>query len=166
MSNPECSVVLMVRTEAERGLHADGTGLFLAAGNGQLVINIRKLAALDLVFHGPRFVLVEFGGAVVLTIVLAALSLRSAFLGHGQPIVWEVVLAGLLASIGANYLPLLIHAISLVRSGTAREEVAVELENASLSQRLYGTRQFLLAVPFAVLAMAIAQGMPHRNAGG
>lgn len=129
-------------------------------------MNIRKLAALDLVFHGPRFVLVEFGGAVVLTIVLAALSLRSAFSGPGQPIFWEIALAALLASIGANYLPLLIHATSLVRSGTAREEVAVELENAPLYQRLYGTRQFLLAVPFAVLAMAITQAMAHRKPGG
>lgn len=166
MSNPECSVVLMVRTEAERGLHADGTGLFLAAGNGQLVINIRKLAALDLVFHGPRFVLIEFGGALVLTIGLAALSLRSAFSGPGQPIVWEAVLGVLLASIGANYVPLLIHAVSLVRSGAAREEVAAELDDAPLSQRRYGSQQFLLVVPFAVLAIAIAQALGHRNSRG
>jgi hypothetical protein len=25
------------------------------------VINVRKLAALDIVFHGPKFILIEFG---------------------------------------------------------------------------------------------------------
>lgn len=129
-----------------------------------MFINIRKLAALDLVFHGPRFVLIEFGGAVVLTAGLAALSLRSALSGPGQPVVWEVVLAVLLASIGANYLPLLISAVSLIRAGTAREEVALELDQGRQSQRLYGTQQFLLVVPFAVLAIAVAQVLAGRHA--
>ena len=137
----------------------------LPAGNGQLFISIRKLAALDLVFHGPRFVLIEFGGAVLLTAGLAALSLRSAFSGPGQPVIWEIVVGVLLVSIGANYLPVLIHAVSLVRSGTAREEVAMELENAPLSQRRYGTQQFLLAVPFAVLVVAIAQEFARETPG-
>jgi hypothetical protein len=130
-----------------------------------VLIDIRKLAALDLVFHGPRFVLIEFGGAVVLTWGLAALSFRSALSGPGAPVVWEIVLGVLLASIGANYLPLLINAAVLIRSGTAREEVAPELEQASQSQRRYGTQQFLLVVPFAVAAIAIAQELARRNQG-
>jgi hypothetical protein len=128
-----------------------------------LLINIRKLAALDLVFHGPRFVLIEFGGAVVLTIGLAVLSLRSAFSGSGPPVGWEIGLGVLLASIGANYLPLLIHAVSLIRSGSAREEVAEELQQVELSQRRYGAQQFLLIVPFAVLAIALAQRLSNDH---
>ncbi len=124
-----------------------------------MFISIRKLAALDLVFHGPRFVLIEFGGAVVLTVALAVLSLRSALSGPGRPVIWEIVLGVLLASIGANYLPLLVSAVSLIRSGTAREEVAVELEQAGRSQRQYGTQQFLLVVPFGVLLIAAAQAL-------
>ncbi|HEX7262791.1 MAG TPA: hypothetical protein VF383_01310 [Candidatus Dormibacteraeota bacterium] len=122
-----------------------------------MLISIRKLAALDLVFHGPRFVLIEFGGAVVLTFGLAVLSLRAAFSHPGEPVIWEIVLGILLASIGANYLPLLVHAASLIRSGTAREEVKNELEQSKLSQRRYGTQQFLLLVPFAILVIAVAQ---------
>ena len=130
-----------------------------------MLINIRKLAALDLLFHGPRFVLIEFGGAVVLTFGLAVLSMRSALSGPGQPVVWEIVLGVLLASIGANYLPLLINAVALIRSGTARQEVAGELEQARQSQRRYGIQQFLLVVPFAVLAIAVAQALERRPPG-
>ncbi len=101
--------------------------------------------------------LIEFGGAVVLTLSLAALSLRSAFSDPGRPVVWEIVLGVLLASLAANYVPLLINTVSLIRSGTARQEVAVELEQPRQSQRRYGTQQFLLVVPFAVLAIAAAQ---------
>jgi hypothetical protein len=36
-------------------------------------INVRKLAALDLVFHGSRFILIEFGGALVLAGALGVL---------------------------------------------------------------------------------------------
>jgi hypothetical protein len=122
-----------------------------------MFINIRKLAVLDLAFHGPRFALIEFGGAVALTGGLAALSLRSALWGPGHPVIWEIFLGVLLAGVGANYLPLLINAVSLIRAGTAHQEVALELELASKSQRRYGTQQFLLAVPFVVLAVAVGQ---------
>jgi hypothetical protein len=127
-----------------------------------MFINVRKLAALDLVFHGSRFVLIEFAGAVVLTGVLAALSLRSALWGPGHPVVWELVLGVLLASIGANYVPLLMNSVDLIRGGTAREEVALELEQAGQSQRRYETQQFLLAVPLAMVAIAIVQALASR----
>jgi hypothetical protein len=131
-----------------------------------LLISIRKLAALDLVFHGRRFMLIEFGGAVALTGALAALSLRSAVTGPGHPVVWEFVLGALLAGIGANYLALLISAISLIRTETAHQEVAAELEHAQQAQYRYGTQQILLAVPFAVAAIAVAQALVGRRRGG
>jgi hypothetical protein len=132
-------------------------------------INIRKLAALDLVFHGSRFVVIEFGGAVVLAAALAALTLRSALSAPGRPVVWEIALRVFLATVGANYLPLLLHTVSLIRSGTAREEVAAELQQVRESQRRYGTQQLLLVVPFAVLAISVAQMFTRRrsaNSGG
>lgn len=127
-----------------------------------MLIDVRKLAALDLVFHGPRFVLIEFGGAAALAGGLAALSLQSGLLGAGHPVLWEIALGGVLASIGVNYIPLLIYAIVLIRSGTARHEVAHELELAQQSQRRYATQQFLLVVPFAVLVIAVAQTLTRR----
>jgi hypothetical protein len=75
---------------------------------------------------------------------------------------WEIVLGGVLAAIGVNYVPLLIYAIALIRAGTARYEVAHELEQAEVSQRRYGTQQFLLVVPFAVLVLAVEQTLMRR----
>jgi len=127
------------------------------------IIDVRKLAALDLIFHGPRVVLIEFAGAAVLAGGLAALSLRTGLSGPGHPVLWEIALGVILASIAVNYLPLLIYAAVLIRSGTARQEVAPELEQAQLSQRRYATQQFLLVVPFAVLVLAVAQALRRRS---
>ena len=127
------------------------------------IIDVRKLAALDLILHGPRFVLIEFGGAVVLAGGLGALSLRAGLAAPGHPVLWEIALGVVLASIAANYVPLLVYAVALIRSGTARQQVAPELEQAHRSQRLYGTQQFLLVVPFAVLVLALAQALRRQS---
>ena len=121
------------------------------------VINVRKLAALDLVFHGPRFILIEFGGAVVLAAGLGLLSIRSGLAGSGHPVVWEIALGVIFGSVALNYLPLLIHSVALVRSGTARTEVEAELGDMKQSSRRYGAQQFLLVVPFAILLLAVVQ---------
>jgi len=108
-------------------------------------------------------VLIEFGGAVVLAGALGALSLRSGISGPGHPVPWEIAIGAVLVSIGMNYLPLLIYAVGLIRSGTARQEVALELETAQQYQRRYGAQQFLLVVPFAVLVIALVQLFMRRN---
>ncbi|MBJ7603034.1 MAG: hypothetical protein JF888_07575 [Candidatus Dormibacteraeota bacterium] len=97
------------------------------------IIDVRKLAALDLNFHEARFVLIEFAGAVVLAGGLGGLALRSSLSGPGHPVFWEIGVGVLLASIALNYLPLLIYAVVLIRSGTARQEVAAELDQAERS---------------------------------
>jgi hypothetical protein len=127
------------------------------------VIDVRKLAALDLVFHGSLFVLVEFAGALLLAGGLGVLSLRSGLSAPGRPVLWEIVLGAALASIALNYLPLLVHAVVLVRSGTARAEVARELEQTPSASRRYAAQQFLLLVPFAVLVLAMAQALRRRT---
>jgi hypothetical protein len=92
-------------------------------GTGR-VMEVRKLAALDLIFHGPRFVLVEFAGALLLSAALGALSLRAGLTG-GQVVAWQVTLGLCLVGIGLNYVPLVVHAVALIRSGDARQMVAV-----------------------------------------
>jgi hypothetical protein len=129
------------------------------------LISVRKLAALDLVLHGPRFVLIEFAGAVVLTGGLGMLSLRSGLSGPNHPVVWEIALGAVLASIALNYVPLLIHAVALIRSGTARQAVGVELAQAQ-SKRQYGIQQFLLVAPFAILVIAVAHATMRRTRAG
>lgn len=109
-------------------------------------LDVRKLVALDMVFHGKRFILVEFAAGVVIALGLAILSLARSYPVFGLPMLW----------IGLNYVPLLMHAIDLARRDTAREEVAAELADMRLA-RSYSWRQLWILVPFAVVWFALTQ---------
>src|SRR5215472_12349054 len=90
-------------------------------------INIRKLAALDIVFHGPKFILIEFALGVF---GCAALGLFSVYYGllHGpvhSPL--AIILGCYLLGVALNYVPLLLYAISIVRQKSAHQEAAYEL---------------------------------------
>ena len=50
-------------------------------------INVRKIAALDIVFHGPRFILAEFALGMV---VCAALGLKSLHRPTHSPLVISI----------------------------------------------------------------------------
>ena len=122
-----------------------------ASKNASGVINVRKLAALDIVFLGPRFILAEFSFAVFLCPVLGLFTLMRS---HA---VWQVVLGGYLLSLGVNYVPLLLYAITIVRHRSAQGEVADEAADRDRSFRRYRLQSLLLLVPFVVPILAIAQ---------
>jgi hypothetical protein len=71
--------------------------------NTSAVINIRKLAALDIAFHGPKFILIEFALGVI---GCAALGLFSLYFGlfHG-PNHWlfSIIMGCFLLWIALNY---------------------------------------------------------------
>jgi hypothetical protein len=70
------------------------------------VINVRKLVALDIVLHGPKFILTEFGvGTPTILAVGLWLVFTNAFL-----------LGLYLFFTGINYVPLLIYAIVIARA--------------------------------------------------
>jgi hypothetical protein len=129
-------------------------------GAGRLM-EVRKLAALDLVFHGPRFVLVEFTGALLVGAGLGVLSLRAGLPG-GHLVAWQLALGLYLVGVGLNYVPLALHAAALIRTGDARQAVAVELKDERRARRVYGTQEALLLVPLAVAAPAAAQALRRR----
>jgi hypothetical protein len=60
-------------------------------------------------------------------------------------------------ALGKNYLPLLLHAISIARSGDAAAEVSHELSNGRQSARKYQVQSLLLLIPFAVPVLALSQ---------
>ena len=60
-------------------------------------------------------------------------------------------------ALGINYLPLLLHAISIVRSGDAAAEVSHELGNGRQPARKYQVQSLLLLIPFVVPALALSQ---------
>jgi len=124
-------------------------------------INVRKLAALDIVFHGSRLILIEFALGMV---VCAALGLWSfSFL---SPIhsTFMIIIGCFFLWVALNYLLLLLYAISIVRRKSAQQEVAFELAHKDTYARKYTlqTTMFLL-VPLVLPLLAVYQEMHHRS---
>jgi hypothetical protein len=115
------------------------------------VIDIRRLAAVDIAFLGSRFILVEFSMGVFGSLGLGALTLvRTHSLGG-------TLFGAYLVCIGLNYVPLLVHGIDLVRYGTAKQEIADELPEKHRMFRKYRRQSLLLLVPLVVPILAIVQ---------
>jgi hypothetical protein len=120
---------------------------------GLRVIEVRKLAALDMAWLGTRLVLAEYALGVVLPAALGTLSLRSGAARHAELYQWPVLGGIWLLTIAANYIPLFLYAVALARTGTAREEAQAELPHV----RRYGLQQAMILVPLLVLALSVAQ---------
>lgn len=127
-----------------------------AANHDPAIINIRKLAALDMVFHRPKLILAEFALAVFVAAALAFAIAAPGFFG-GHLSLNQILWIGYALSIGLNYVPLLLYAISIARRGSAQEEVAVELAQRERYARKYTGQSFLLLLPLVVLLLAIYQ---------
>ena len=130
--------------------------------NNYAFINIRKLAALDIAFHGPKFILIEFALGVI---GCAALGLFSIYFGlfHGpNHSLFTIILGCFLLWIALNYIPLLLYAISIVRHNSAHQEVAYELEHRVKYAGKYLRQSTLLLIPLAVPALAVYQEMQKR----
>ena len=120
------------------------------------MINIHKLAAVDMVFLGSKVIIAEYAFGVLLAFVLGVLSLRSGL--KGPSIVgWEVALGFWLISIAANYIPLSIYSVPIARAGTVKEEGQPELVRA----KRYGAQQVIILVPFLVVVIALIQERAH-----
>jgi hypothetical protein len=129
---------------------------------GDTIINIRKLAALDIVFHGSRLILAECVIAVILGSALGILQFFRVFHNPSHPL--PVGLMGLFFSyIAINYTPLLLYAITLVRHKSAEQEVTFELERKEIYARKYMMQSLWLLLPLVVPALAIFQEMQKRS---
>ena len=91
-------------------------------------------------------------------LVLGGLSVSA---GMRSGVTWQLLLGIVLLWIALNYIRLLIHALELARSGTARNEVADEIDHPELIRR-YTFRQLWILVPLAVVIMDIAQRARSR----
>jgi len=65
--------------------------------------------------------------------------------------------------LGINYVPLLIHAISMVRDGIALNEIGRELKDKRAAFRKYRRQSLLLVVPMVVPIAAIVQEIRRRR---
>jgi hypothetical protein len=119
------------------------------------VINVRKLAAIDLYFLGPYLIVAEFALGVVGPLMLGVLTLRMAS-RRGWPL-GLTLFGGYLLLLGVNYVPMLLHGISLVLSRSVSREIADELSDRRAAFRKYRRQSLYLLVPFLVPLLAILQ---------
>lgn len=129
---------------------------------GGTIINIRKLAALDIVFHGPRLILAEFAFAVIFGSSMGILQFFLFFHNPDHPL--PVGLMGIyLSCIAINYTPLLLYTIAFARNKSARQEVAFELEHKPVYARKYTRQSIWLLLPLVVPALVIFQELQKRS---
>jgi len=121
------------------------------------LINIRKLAAVDMAWLGTRVIVAEYALGVVLPLTLGLLSIRAGL--FGLPLVgWETVLGVWLVCISVNYIPLFIYAVLIARAGTAKVEGQPELVHATR----YGIQQVIILIPLLVVMLALVQESHRR----
>lgn len=111
------------------------------------VINVRRLVALDISLHGPRFIMVEFG---VGTPAIIAFGL---FVIHTGP----QILGAYVLLTGINYVPLLTYAVVIVRKGSAAKEIEAGMAKDRHYVRKYSTQQLMIFVPLLILLLALEQ---------
>ncbi|MFI5404588.1 MAG: hypothetical protein ACHQYR_02550 [Candidatus Gagatemarchaeaceae archaeon] len=117
------------------------------------LVNVRRLVALDITLHGPRFIMAEFGiGTPAIIAVGTTLTLSG-----------PLILGIYLVLTGVNYLPLLIYTVVIVRKGSAQAEVVEDLARNKHLVRKYSVQQFLLFLPLVVFLMAVWQELGQNR---
>ena len=122
------------------------------------MIDIRKLAAIDIAFLGKTFIIVEF---VLGAFGIGALGVFVAV--RGQTL-FQAALAAYLISLAINYVPLMLYAFAIARAGSARGEIADEVgDDRRRAMRKYRRGSLLLPLPLVVPVLAIAQERSRRH---
>jgi hypothetical protein len=126
------------------------------------IINVRKLVALDIALHGARFIVGEFAIGIALCAALGVwLAVSGLPLGHAAS-AFKLVLGAYFLCLALNYVPMLLYAIALARSKSARQEAAAEMPAKGKYPIKYAVQQLLLVVPLAIPLLALGQEMRRR----
>jgi hypothetical protein len=120
------------------------------------MIQPRKLAAIDIAFLGPGLIFAEFGFGVLFPLAMGAFVLLRA----RAPV--QVLLGLHFLALGANYVPLLLHAISLRTRERARAELGSELNDKGRAMAKYRRQSLYLLLPLVtpIAALADRRGEP------
>ena len=113
--------------------------------------NLRKLAAIDILFLGPKCIIGEFALAVFFS---PALGLFVLLRGRS---VWQWALGVYLICLGLNYIPMLVYAISIGNRQRAETELAGELADKRSAVAKYRRQSLLLLLPLVVPILALAR---------
>jgi len=117
-----------------------------------VTFNPRKLAAIDIALLGPRVIVGEFAGGVLLCTALGGFVLLR---GHGS--IPQCLLGLYLISLGINYVPMLVYAVAIGGTNSAREELGDELTNKREAMKKYRRQSLFLLVPLAVPIFGLAR---------
>ena len=120
-------------------------------------INMRKLAAIDMVFLGPKLILAEYAAGVFFS---AALGIFVLFRGHSF---WQIVLGIYLICLGINYVPMLFYALAISTRQDARVEMADELTEKRKAMSKYRRQSLLLLVPLFTPVLGITQSFARSR---
>lgn len=123
------------------------------------LIEIRKLAALDMAWLGPKVIVAEYALGIILPLALGIFTLHPA-LSSPDRLNWQTIFGIWLVAIAANYVPLFLYALSIARAGTVNAEGEPERPHA----RRYGVQQVIILVPFLVVVVASIQERRRRKA--
>ena len=121
------------------------------------MISIRKLAAVDMAWLGPRIIIAEYALGIILPLVLGAVSVRAGWSGADRS-GWQIIMGLWLIGIALNYVPLFIYAVLIARAGAVKQAGQPELARA----RRYGVQQVVILVPLMVVILAIIQELHGR----
>jgi len=128
------------------------------------MLNVRKLAAIDLHFLGAPLILTEFGLGFAGSVALGAFTMRAGIQRfHSR---WMVAFGVYLVLLGLNYLPLFLHALDMVRDKSAAREIGAELEDRRVAFRKYRRQSLWLLVPLVMPTIAVVQQVERRHAVG
>lgn len=129
------------------------------AVKSETFINVRKLAALDIAYHGPRLILAEFALGLIVCAILGLWSFLSPM--HSP---FMIIIGCFFLWVALNYVPLLLYAISIVRRKSAQQEVGFELAHKDAYARKYTLQTtMLLLVPLVLPLLAVYQEMHPRS---
>ena len=109
------------------------------------LFNVRRLVALDMGLHGPRFILIEFSLGVPVPMILGLSLVSQGFSLFGAYIF----------TLRINYIPFLVYALFLRKS--YGDVVDMKDPDIGRLNRKYSIQQFLIFIPFFAVALAIVQ---------
>ena len=121
------------------------------------MINIRKLAAVDMALHGTRLITAEFALGIILPLVLGLLSIRTGLASTAR-LNWDAIVGWWLVGTSVNYIPLFIYALLLAKGGTVHTEGQPEIAHIMR----YTAQQLIIFVPLLVVVLSIVQELSRR----
>ncbi|MGI9069841.1 MAG: hypothetical protein ACR2JB_00575 [Bryobacteraceae bacterium] len=113
--------------------------------------NLRKLAAIDILFLGYKVIVAEYVVGVAFSLALGLFVLLRS---HSF---WQVALGAYLICLGINYVPMLAYAIAIANRQNAQAQISHELIEVRKAMSKYRRQSLLLLVPLLVPILAASQ---------